>query len=142
MSAKPERIRLWMAAAILFLVLPWVTSCGVNRELTGRWQLAATDNMAFAPGMIFEFANDRTLTILQSQAQLPDEQSVFFQAGSQTSALSYTAGTGGNLSIFLKTPGSSAVTFKMTYELSGDVLAITDGDGLTLYFQRLADPAN
>ncbi len=110
----------------LLLWIPALASCGINRELAGVWQLIDAGGTAFSPDTRFEFRKDRELLISPNQAGL---------------SLSYSSSPNGDLSITSKGPGTATKTQKMTYTLSGDRLAITDEEGLTLVFRRLSPPA-
>ena len=126
--AHPEhhRRRRFLLAAALLLLLILVTACGINRDLLGSWQLIDAGGTGFGPWTQFEFRDSRELLVT------PHTPGV---------TLTYTSGPGGDLSITTKREGSSSFTLKMTYEVDGDRLSVTDEEGLTLVFQRLADPA-
>ncbi|NLA96111.1 MAG: lipocalin family protein [Clostridiaceae bacterium] len=115
---------LFVASLLLFLVL--TAACGINQDLLGTWQLIDAGGTAFDPQTQFEFRDGRELLVT------PHTPGV---------TLTYTSSPGGDLSITTKRTGSGSFTLKMTYDLKGDKLSITDEDGFTLVFQRLDDPA-
>ncbi|HPX92645.1 MAG TPA: hypothetical protein PK646_02860 [Bacillota bacterium] len=120
----PHRHRIGLVT-LLFLLLVLVAACGINQELLGTWQLIDADGTAFEPPMQIIFRKDRQLVITPAPAD---------------ATISYTSSPGGNLSMTVRRAGANAFTLKMSYDLDGDWLAITDEDGITLVFLRQTDP--
>ena len=112
-------------AALLILLLG-LAACGINQDLLGSWQLTDAADTGMDPTTRFEFRGDRTLLVTPVTPGL---------------VLTYTSSPGGDLSITSKREGSSLLTVKMKYKLTGDLLEITDEDGRTLIFTRLDSPA-
>lgn len=123
---QPLRSCRILLAASLILLLVLTAACSVNQDLLGSWQLIHDGGTRFDPQTRFEFLEDRQLLLSP-------------QASGVT--LTYSTGPGGDLSITTKQTGAESFTVKMKYELEGDRLAITDEDGITLLFQRMAAPA-
>lgn len=126
-----------LTVLVLFaLLLGTAVSCSSNQELVGSWVITETDDSAFAAGMIFEFREDKSLLITTGYADLDPEEKESFDAAYRDVSLTYRSSPDGTLNITMSIPQKGSLLIRMSYELTGDRLAVTDEDGLTLIFSR------
>lgn len=136
MARRPS---FWGRSLPLILILALLVTplaCGVNQDLVGSWKLTHSADPVLVPGLLFEFKADRSLEIRLGTARMDPEDREAFEEAYGGMKLSYLSNPDGSLTLHMTRKDQAAAQLKMTYELAGNMLTITDEEGVSLVFFR------